>query len=166
MKKAIIDFYRNSKSRGGILNQCKTCVLKAHVLYRKMNLSTIRNRAKELYPRYREAAIARAVKWNTENKERRKEIKKKWREANLPLVNHLRKNYIYREKGAEGSHSQEEYQIKLQIFHGKCAYCQVRQATSKDHVIPLSKGGSNYIDNIVPACISCNSSKGNKLLNK
>ena len=35
---------------------------------------------------------------------------------------------------------------------------------SKDHIIPISKGGNNTRENIVPACITCNSSKGNKVL--
>jgi len=32
-----------------------------------------------------------------------------------------------------------------------------------DHVIPLSKGGKHLPSNVVPACASCNSSKGNNL---
>ncbi len=31
-----------------------------------------------------------------------------------------------------------------------------------DHVVPLSKGGANAAHNSVPACTSCNTSKGNK----
>ena len=33
-----------------------------------------------------------------------------------------------------------------------------------DHVVPLSRGGGNGVDNICLACPSCNSSKNNKLL--
>ncbi|MCK4464389.1 MAG: HNH endonuclease [Bacteroidales bacterium] len=34
---------------------------------------------------------------------------------------------------------------------------------TKDHVIPISKGGDNTKENIVPACQSCNSKKFNKI---
>lgn len=33
-----------------------------------------------------------------------------------------------------------------------------------DHVVPLSRGGSNALDNLVPCCTSCNSSKGARLV--
>lgn len=44
-----------------------------------------------------------------------------------------------------------------------CWYCG-GYGTSKDHVTPRSKGGSNKKENIVIACTSCNSSKGSLLL--
>ncbi|RAL98941.1 HNH endonuclease [Agrobacterium sp. MS2] len=44
-----------------------------------------------------------------------------------------------------------------------CVYCG-NPATSIDHVDPRCNGGSNDIENLVPACIPCNSSKGGKLL--
>lgn len=50
-------------------------------------------------------------------------------------------------------------------YNHTCAYCDA-PATSIDHVVPLSKGGLHIIENLVPACIYCNSSKGAKLLSE
>jgi 5-methylcytosine-specific restriction endonuclease McrA len=44
-----------------------------------------------------------------------------------------------------------------------CAYCD-RTARHLDHVHPLSKGGADAEHNIVPACATCNLSKGAKTL--
>lgn len=35
-----------------------------------------------------------------------------------------------------------------------------------DHVHPKSKGGSDDLDNLVTACESCNTSKGDKLIHE
>lgn len=63
-----------------------------------------------------------------------------------------------RAAGATGSHTQEEWEALLRQFDGKCAYCGA-DATTRDHVVPLIRGGADSIDNIAPACHSCNSSK-------
>lgn len=44
-----------------------------------------------------------------------------------------------------------------------CAYCG-DHATHLDHVHPLSRGGDDIESNIVPACQTCNLSKGAKTL--
>ncbi|WP_268762414.1 HNH endonuclease [Kitasatospora griseola] len=44
-----------------------------------------------------------------------------------------------------------------------CAYCGAL-AEHLDHVIPLSRGGTDTEDNMVPACAPCNLSKGAKTL--
>lgn len=45
----------------------------------------------------------------------------------------------------------------------RCAYCNAR-AVHLDHVEPLSRGGADVESNIVPACATCNLSKGAKTL--
>jgi len=50
--------------------------------------------------------------------------------------------------------------IKAAYGH-RCVYCQRKmQHLTQDHITPLSKGGSHTVQNVVPACASCNSKKG------
>jgi len=62
---------------------------------------------------------------------------------------------------ADGSHTDAEWLKRLAEFDGCCAYCGKKvKPMARDHDIPLARGGSNYINNILPACGPCNSSKG------
>ena len=50
----------------------------------------------------------------------------------------------------------------LQSAWGGCAYCGVTgEPLQRDCVLALSRGGRYSLDNIVPACRSCNTSKCN-----
>ena len=45
----------------------------------------------------------------------------------------------------------------------QCQYCGKRKELTLDHVLPKSRGGKTSWDNLVSACKSCNSKKGNHL---
>jgi hypothetical protein len=45
---------------------------------------------------------------------------------------------------------------------GKCAYCNSSEVLSNDHIVPKRECHFAEIHNIVKACKSCNSSKGDK----
>jgi 5-methylcytosine-specific restriction endonuclease McrA len=50
----------------------------------------------------------------------------------------------------------------LQEAWGGCAYCRkTDKPLQKDCVLPISRGGRYTLDNIAPACGSCNASKCN-----
>jgi 5-methylcytosine-specific restriction endonuclease McrA len=45
---------------------------------------------------------------------------------------------------------------------GGCAYCgATSESLQRDCVLPISRGGRYTLDNVVPACRSCNASKCN-----
>jgi 5-methylcytosine-specific restriction endonuclease McrA len=50
---------------------------------------------------------------------------------------------------------------RLAEFDSLCAYGCGREASTWDHVWPVSLGGRSHAANLVPACGSCNSRKGN-----
>lgn len=52
-------------------------------------------------------------------------------------------------------------QIKI-YFNNKCAYCGKELPLTQDHFKALSEGGEYTINNIIPVCQSCNSSKSIK----
>lgn len=66
------------------------------------------------------------------------------------------------EENPEFSH--QEWKECLIFFQGECAYCggtpRKGQRLTRDHLDPISNGGRTIQSNIVPACSSCNSSKG------
>lgn len=56
----------------------------------------------------------------------------------------------------------EKLIARLELYGYRCAYCGCERATEIDHMIPLARGGTAFPSNIVPACRSCNASKGVK----
>lgn len=54
--------------------------------------------------------------------------------------------------------------------HYRCQYCgrhqsdlKPREALTRDHLVPISRGGLNVWTNVVAACSPCNARKGNRL---
>ncbi len=72
-------------------------------------------------------------------------------------------------KGDRRPNRVESYQLKSALYQRSrnCRWCRkslrIDEATL-DHVIPISQGGSNRIENLVLACGACNQSRKNSAL--
>jgi 5-methylcytosine-specific restriction endonuclease McrA len=73
------------------------------------------------------------------------------------------RRYRARLSGAVGSHTEEEWQALLEQHDHKCVVCGTTENITRDHIIPLSKGGSDFIENIQPMCMVDNSRKNDQL---
>ncbi len=73
----------------------------------------------------------------------------------------------YRSKTATGRFTIEDWKRIKEKYNFTCLSCGKREPEIKltiDHIQPLSKNGSNNIDNIQPLCRSCNARKNARMI--
>ena len=90
-----------------------------------------------------------------------------WRKNNKEKVRFQDKIRWAREHNADGLHTLGEWKLLKKQYGYRCPDCKKQEPEiqlTEDHIIPLKKGGSNYIENIQPLCRSCNASKGTKII--
>jgi 5-methylcytosine-specific restriction endonuclease McrA len=123
----------------------------------------------KLHPDYEWAAFLLGEEKSTEKvSESRKQAAKDWQKANAHKYRAALKVQQERLRSAVGSHTKEELKGLLETQGHKCACCgdslEVKRNKHKDHKTPVSKGGTDNIDNIQYLCSVCNKIKGTKEL--
>ena len=128
------------------LNSVALAWAKAHPDERKLT-------AKRFYANHPELCNDRTRAWQAANPEKVRQI---------AVVSEARKR-ARKKNDLQNDLTTAQWQEILAAFKHCCAYCgRKMQRLTQDHVTPLSKGGSNTASNVVPACKSCNSKKGDR----
>lgn len=104
------------------------------------------------------------------NLEKRREYNRSYQVKNKEqLLHNAYRGKLKRRKLVQPNHSFYEWIELLKKHDNKCYYCKTRMTKTpgpkqrtRDHIVPVTKGGTDEIANIVPACRSCNSRKGVK----
>ncbi len=160
-------FHRCRTNPDGYQYQCRACckVLRAlrkdrcnarRRAYRRENAATVKLLRRRDYLRYAEANRARCRHWRKLNPEKQAAASRRWRRTNPERV--LQHNNDRRARLAKcgGKFTVAEWKLKCSEYAYRCAYCRCRGPLTRHHVVPISRGGSNTINNIVPACKQCN----------
>lgn len=152
------DYYEANKERIRLLNKD----------YYILNKERIDAANKAWSDANKERCAAQQKAWREANKERHIANSKAWREANPDRYSASKRNNVRHrraiKRNAIGNHTTTDVLNLLVLQRNKCACClkSIKNGYHVDHVIPLSKGGSNDKYNLQLLCAPCNLSKSAK----
>jgi len=109
---------------------------------------------------YRRAHPNQFKEWRAKNPTYLKE----WRAAHPASVQASKAARRLLENADRRLVTEKDWARLLSRYGGRCAFCGASGKMTAEHVVPLNRGGRHSIGNLLPACISCNSSKHDRLL--
>lgn len=149
------------------MNLLKTCS-KQCAFKHKSNISKARKRTQEWRDKIGKANAISLLGHKGSNNQK-EWARQNWLGSNNPRWNGgIKKSYRIRKLEAEGSHTKAEWEALKKKYNNMCLCCKNFEPSiklSEDHIIPLSLGGTDYISNIQPLCLSCNKIKWVKEIN-
>jgi hypothetical protein len=146
------------------------------VEYRKRNKDRIKANRKQYYKKNKEKELEQNRQWQEENpdyfkeyyqenKDKVSERNKNWRKRNKHKARVYRHNRRARIAKNGGEFTEEEWLNLCDKYNHTCLCCKTNSVpVTLDHIIPVSKGGSNNIYNIQPLCLSCNDKKATQII--
>ena len=119
--------------------------------------------SKEAMRRWRannpEVRLARDRAYKERHKDQVNAGYKRYRQKHPDIRLAISRRRRAREMGAAGDFTGSEWLELVQRHQGCCAYCGIEAPLQADHRVPLSRGGTHDIWNILPACGPCNRRK-------
>lgn len=174
--KPLSDFHPHRGNRDGHRNQCKACRCayfrdryETNSAYRDHHLSRnrdLRNKRYHTDATYKATELARVAANRVRFADRRKRYARYWRELPhaRPLMCVLNNRRRARKRQNGGAYTQIEWDQLCAFYDHRCLCCKECKRLTVDHVVPISCGGSNAIENIQPLCMDCNRRKGAKTI--
>lgn len=158
--KPCTEFYKCKQNRDGLQSYCKICTRDQTRTWAHQHAAKLQDVGREY--RARNPHIAHT--YRAKNREHIRAMRHAWMKR-YPERNAAGSNRYYaRKKGALGTYTTTEWLALCATYNNRCLCCGREGNLTADHIVPLSKGGTNTIDNLQPLCKPCNSSKWNRTI--
>lgn len=147
--------------------KCKDCRAKYVKKYYEENKEKVLLQCKKYREKHREEHAQRNKIYRENNREYVRQYMRKWREKNREKWREQKRKdeqtrRARKVKAADGF-TEDDWKTVLKYFNHSCAYCgKTIDSLTQDHFIPVAKGGGYVKENIIPSCMHCNQSKGDK----
>ncbi len=131
--------------------------------WREENIERVRDNHNRYYRENKELYRLSQNRRRKQNPEARRSESDRYRRNNLEKYRAASLRRRARKAGAEGSFDLSDIREILNSQNGRCFWCNEVMPEGRytiDHLIPLSRGGTNWPANLVCACHRCNSQKG------
>lgn len=170
--KSIEEFYSNKSKRDGLQSICKICSInraRAHQqanpekkrinnkTYGERHAVELREKRHKYYQRTKTDRQTTIKRWYAANRNANLAYQARWRNSNLEYIRTQNRQYqrshpeVYRasrynrrarKKSAAGHATRTQIQARIDFYGKQCWICKA-QFADMDHVIPLSRGGTN-----------------------
>jgi|SRR5580692_74080 5-methylcytosine-specific restriction endonuclease McrA len=133
--------------------RCHDCHKAWRKLDYKVNVNNIRSKQRLSSEKNSDKIVERVNRWRAANPDKALFHAKK--------MKHLRRTKM---RSSASDVTLDAWRARLEEFGHACAYCLRTDVLllTQDHVLAVSRGGLHLIENIVPACQSCNARKHNR----
>lgn len=144
--------------------QNRESVLRSQETYRAQNKEKVsqgKMRAKKAKP---EKYKAMEVRYREKNRFAINQRLREWNARNKDKVRVWTRNAQAKRKAVPGSYSLSEIKQMYADQGGLCAYCEgeLNGTYHVDHMLPISRGGTNDWTNLAITCVNCNQRKWTK----
>jgi 5-methylcytosine-specific restriction endonuclease McrA len=186
VNKPLGDFSRYYKSSDGLNGRCRACakdyydrnratILAQKVIYNQIHRETKSKLRKIYYKKHADRLRLEKRAYYLVNGEVIRAKNREWARNNREKM-----NCYYRQYAVDRPDVIRKKRIKRRIrmmtngifevtkkdlrklLSSSCVYCEANENITLDHVIPIARGGRHSVGNLMPLCLSCNTSKQDK----
>ena len=167
--KSLEEFYNRNNSKDGKMSECKICNKHRVSIYQKQNKQKVNERIAIWIKNNPGKRKEYTQKNRNSHREQRREYDKKY--CKTPHARLSRRLQNMRRRSLIPIQCETISEV-LYSNNSKCVYCnrKVKYNGSSynklyaniDHIIPISKDGTNHRSNLALSCLECNQKKSNK----